>query len=144
MISKSLKRTLVSLAILAVLLAVAMPSVISQEVQQNPPPQQNPPRDDAPEPDEGMLMIKTGVSFINILLIVLLLFLYVDIYRKVHSEFTFGLILLMIVLLMYAISSNPALHRTFGYRGAGLGPFLILPDVFTTVALIVLLRLSNK
>ncbi|MFX1482350.1 MAG: hypothetical protein ACFFCP_04090 [Promethearchaeota archaeon] len=108
-------------------------------------PPSNPP---APRPPEGgdllalLVTVKTIVSFINIVLIVTLLVLYYRIYSDIQSRFTMGLLLLILVLLMYAVTSNPLVHILFGYYPFGLGPFTVIPDLFTTFALLVLLYLS--
>ena len=88
--------------------------------------------------------VKTMLSTINATLLVLLLGTYIDLYRKLKSEFTLGLILFSLILLLYAISSNPLLQQFLGYWGIGLGPFAMLPDLFTTFALVVLLYLTMK
>jgi hypothetical protein len=88
--------------------------------------------------------VKTILSTVNVALLVFLLISYLDIYRKIKSEFTIGLILFSLTLLFYALSSNPLVHWLFGFRGFGLGPFAMLPDLFTTVALTVLLYLTFK
>lgn len=87
---------------------------------------------------------KTILSTINATLLVFLLATYVDMYTKLKSEFTFGLILFSLILFLYALSSNPLLQWLFGYRAFGLGPFAMLPDMFTTLALAVLLYLTMK
>jgi hypothetical protein len=88
--------------------------------------------------------IQTVVSTINVTLSVFLLFIYIDIYRKTQSEFTIGLIILSAVLLLHAVVSNPFVTRIFGFRAFGLGPFILLPDLFTLAALSVLLYLSAR
>ena len=88
--------------------------------------------------------VKTILSTINATLLVFLLATYVDMYRKLKSEFTFGLLLFSLILLLYALSSNPLLQWLFGYRAFGLGPFAMLPDMFTTLALSILLYLTMK
>ena len=88
--------------------------------------------------------VKTLLSTINATLLVFLLATYVDLYKKLQSEFTSGLILFSLILLLYALSSNPLLQWLFGYRAFGLGPFAMLPDMFTTFALVVLLYLTMK
>jgi hypothetical protein len=86
---------------------------------------------------------KTVVSTINITLLIFLLLIYSSIYKKTRSEFTIGLMIFSAVLLLNALASNPLVIRAFGFRPFGLGPFALLPDLFTFVALIVLLYLSN-
>jgi len=49
-----------------------------------------------------------------------------------------------LILLFYTLSSNPLMQLLFGYRAAGLAPFAMLPDLFTTFALAVLLYLTMK
>ena len=87
---------------------------------------------------------KTVISTINATLLVFLLLIYADIYSKIKSEFTIGLIIFSMILLLYALSSNPLLQWLFNYRAFGLGPFAMLPDLFTTLALAVLLYLTMK
>jgi hypothetical protein len=76
---------------------------------------------------------------------IILIALYVNLYRKVKSDFTIGLIVVMMALFIYAITSNPFFQLIFGYRGVfGIGPFVIIPHLFTTLAMAVLLYISLK
>ena len=93
---------------------------------------------------EFYYIAKTVVSTINITMLIFLLILYADIYKKTRSEFTIGLIIFSATLLLYAFVSNPIVISIFGFRIFGLGPFALLPDLFTFAALIVLLYLSIK
>jgi uncharacterized membrane protein len=88
--------------------------------------------------------IKSVISTVNISLTLILLFIYVDIYRKTKSQFTIGLIIFSLILLFYTISSNPFIQLLFSFRAFGLGPFAMLPDIFTFAALLILLYLSLK
>ena len=88
--------------------------------------------------------VKTILSSINATLLVFLLVTYVDIYKKLRSEFTIGLIVFSLTLLLYALTSNPLLQWLFGYRAFGLGPFAMLPALFTSIALSILLYLTLK
>ena len=88
--------------------------------------------------------IKTVLSSINATLLVILLATYTDMYIKLKSEFTFGLIVFSLILLFYALSSNPLLQWLFGFRAFGLGPFAMIPDLFTSLALAVLIYLTMK
>jgi hypothetical protein len=91
---------------------------------------------------EAFYIAKTVISILNTALIIALLYIYAKIYRNIKSKFTAGLILTMFVLLLYAISSNPLLQILFGFRAFGMGPFAMIPDMFATVALVILLYLS--
>ncbi len=87
---------------------------------------------------------KTILTSLNATLLMILLFIYIDIFKKIRSEFTLGLILFSLVLLFYAISSNPLIQLLFGFRAIGLGPFAMIPDVFTSIALVILIYLTMK
>lgn len=87
---------------------------------------------------------KTVVSTVNLTLLVFLLIVYVDLYRKTQSEFTIGLIVFSLVLLFYALTANPLMQWIFGFYGSGLGPFAMIPDLFTCAALAVLSYLTLK
>jgi hypothetical protein len=88
--------------------------------------------------------VKAVVSTINVTLSVILLITYVGVYRKTRSEFTIGLVIFSAVFLLNALASNPLVIWAFGFRLFGLGPFAMLPDLFTFAALAVLLYLSVK
>ena len=136
-----------------VLLVVAAVAILSgfwaTSYEQRAPPFE--PRPWPRFPTERMLedlelfyTIKTIVSSVNVTLLVFLLLTYIGIYRKTQSEFTIGLILFSMVLLLYATASNPIVQVAFGYRAFGLGPFAMLPDIFSLIALAVLLYLTFK
>jgi len=88
--------------------------------------------------------VKVILTTVNAALLIFLLAAYLDVYRKLRSHFTIGLIVFSIVLLLYALSSNPLLHGLFGFRAFGLGPFAMLPDLFTCAALAVLVYLTFR
>jgi MFS family permease len=88
------------------------------------------------------MTLKTIVTFVNMALLLLLLGIYVDLYRHLKSNFTAGLVLLILVLLMNALTSNPLLFFRIGNPIMGFGGGFIIPDLFTTFALIVLFYLS--
>lgn len=137
------KKTTVILAVTVVaIVAAAIGLVLSTLIL--PPPQTPPPP--IPEPDRVLmdiyLKVKTMISLVNVVLIISLMSIYYGIYRQIKSNFTMGLILVMLVLLMYALTSNPLIHVAFGYQAQGLGPFAMVPDIFTTFALGVLLYIS--
>ena len=88
--------------------------------------------------------VRAVISTVNVALVLILLFTYLDIYRKTRAEFTAGLVIFSLVLLFYTVTSNPFVQIAFGFRAFGLGPFAMLPDLFTFIALLVLLYLSLK
>jgi len=100
------------------------------------------------EPPRGDIELfytaKTVISTVNMTLVIILMLMYIAIYRKTKSEFTVGLMIFSMILLLYTLASNPMMQWVFGFRAFGLGPFAMLPDLFTSIALAVLLYLTVK
>ena len=92
--------------------------------------------------DQPFFALKTIISFINIGLIIPLLMIYIQLYRSITSEFTLTLMIVVTALLLYAVTSNPLLSVFLGLETDCLGPFQIVPDIFTTIALVFLGRLT--
>ena len=86
----------------------------------------------------------TIISTINIALLAILIFIYVNIYVKTRSPFTIGLVIFALVFLVRDLTSSPLVTSIYGFRAYGLGPFAFLPSLFELVALSVLLYLSIK
>ena len=93
---------------------------------------------------KGYMVVKSTVTMINMTISIILIFIYVKIFRKLKTDFTLGLLIVMFAFLVYAITSNPLFYSIFGYWGFGMGPFQMIPDIFGTIALSVLLYLSMK
>ena len=93
---------------------------------------------------KAYMVVKSTVTMINMTISIILIFIYVKIYREIKSDFTLGLLIVMFAFLVYAITSNPLFYSIFGYWGFGMGPFQMIPDIFGTIALSVLLYLSLK
>jgi NADH:ubiquinone oxidoreductase subunit 2 (subunit N) len=93
-----------------------------------------------------LLILKTVLSSVNSILLTILFVIYLEIYQKTKAEFSLGLLIFTMALLIYSITSNPLIHGFAGFRlsGAGLGPFTMLPDLFTCIASAILLYLSRQ
>ena len=92
---------------------------------------------------ESVLRIKLFVTTLNVVVLLALLWNYIAIYRDLPNRFTLSLLLITVALLLYAVSSNPLLPLLLGFRhGTTLGPFVFIPDVFASIAVIVLLYQS--
>ena len=124
--------------ILAVVIIVVVLAIVWATLFTPPPPPASPP--DFPI----FFTLKTVITSVNATLLIILFLIYADIYRKTQSKFTLGLLIFTIALLLQVLSSHPLIHQLFGYRGAGLGPFLMLPDFFTLIASVMLLYLAYK
>ena len=85
-----------------------------------------------------------AVATVNLVIALVLILLYMEVYRDVKSDFTVGLILVMMSFMLYALFSNPLIHSVFGFRAFGLGPFAIIPNIFAMIAMSTLLYLSLK
>ena len=90
------------------------------------------------------LAITSVISIVNVTLLIILVITHIDIYRKTKSEFTIGLIVFSFILLLHAIFSIPLMPRIFGFHAVGLGPFIMLPNLFTLIAIILLLYLTFR
>jgi hypothetical protein len=99
-----------------------------------------------PNTDEmqSYLTLRAIVSTVNTGLSLYLLMVYVGIYSRTRAEFTIGLVILAAILLVHAIMSNPLLYVLLPFRPYSFGFFTALPELFTTVAVVVLLYLSQK
>lgn len=95
-----------------------------------------------PQGQEEAKQLKTVISFINLGLLIPLFIIYLMIYRDLKSAFTLGLLAVIFALGMYAVTSNPLIIGLLGGRTGEIGLFQIIPDLCTTVALIILVRIS--
>ena len=100
-------------------------------------------RPPSPEELQTYFTVKTIVSMMNAGLSAIVLIVYAEIYVKTRAQFTIGLVILSAVLFIYAIASNPLLHA-LSFQVYGIGLVGALPDLFTTVATVVLLYLSME
>lgn len=92
---------------------------------------------------EPVTDVRLFISTFNVLLLLVLAWSYLAVYRDLPNRFTLSLLLFTAALLLYALASNPVVHLVFGFRGGpGLGPFAFLPDLFAAVAVTVLLYQS--
>jgi hypothetical protein len=91
---------------------------------------------------EFFYIAQTIVSAINIALLVILIVNYVFIYIKTRSQFTIGLLIFASALSLKDLFANPFVTAFFGYQVFGLGPFVLIPNIFEFAALLVLLYLT--
>jgi hypothetical protein len=84
------------------------------------------------------------LSSINAVLLIVMLCIFISIYKKTKSEFSFGLIFFGIAFLIKDLIANPYITGALSYYAAGLGPFIVLPDLFEFAALSALLYLHIK
>ncbi len=100
-------------------------------------------RDD-PELLERHLKLKTAITFANMTISLMLIFIYYKIYKQTKSQFTLGLMVVMASFFVYALTANPIIPRLMGLKPISFGLFSMIPDMFALVALFTLLYLSQK
>lgn len=93
---------------------------------------------------ENFFMVKIFITTLNIFLIGSLIWNYTSIYKEMKNKFTLSLMIFSLSLLFYAVSSSPIFHILFGFRGSGLGPFQFIPDLFSLIAVTILLYQSYE
>ena len=144
--SKKIGILLAILLALAVMLAVVLSSYKTSQISPQNPGSPFSPRSQGTFPGDFELYytFRTVLSTINIVLIALLIFNYIGIYRKTRSEFTLGLLLFAGCLLVKDVTLNPIIIGLGGFGLYGLGPFAFIPDLFEMTALLVLFYLSVK
>jgi hypothetical protein len=134
--------------VIVILIVVAVAAALWAEATwfRPPPPfvRRVPPPTGIPGDYELFYTAEAVISTVNITLSFLLVLIYVSIYLKTRSQFTIGLIVFLSAFFLDAIASSPFITRAFGFHAFGLGPFALLPSVFTLGALAVLLYLSVK
>jgi hypothetical protein len=140
---RSVRVTLILVALVVVALVAAF-WAINTSFPFLPPLGRYRPPEFIPGDIELYYTVKTVVSSINVTLLTILFVTYIGIYMKTKSEFTLGLMIFSIVMLLNALTSNPLLLRIFGFIPFGLGPFAMLPDLFTLFALVILSYLTFK
>ena len=108
-----------------------------------PPPPPGPP-DQVSGEMQFYYTVNTIVSTINATLSIFLLAAYVELCKKTPSGFTLALIIVSTALLLNALAFNPYILWVFHFRGSGLGPFAVLPGLFTSITLVALLYLAFR
>jgi len=93
---------------------------------------------------EFFYLAHTVISTVNIILLIALLFIFINVYKKTRSEFSFGLIIFGIAFLLKDITASPFMANAFSFYASGLGPFIVLPDLFEFAILTILLYLHIK
>ena len=98
-----------------------------------------------PPPNMWLSNLQAMITLGNVMLLLCLLFIYAKSYNQIKSKFALGLIAFIVLLIVQAFTSIPFVHYMWGFRRMhALGLFVILPDVFEFVALLILLYISRK
>jgi hypothetical protein len=103
-----------------------------------------PPPEGIPGDIQLYYVLNSVFSTLNASLLVFLMALYATIYVRQRVNFTLWLIIFCSVLLLDALTSNPITQWVFGFHPSGLGPFAMLPTIFASAALAILLYLTLR
>ncbi len=82
------------------------------------------------------------LSTVSIILLFALVIVYAKTYGETNARFSLGLAIVLLALLFQSILTSPLVYGAFGQDSGGLGPFLLLADVFKIVAFTIFLYLS--
>ncbi|MDQ2055664.1 hypothetical protein [Halobellus sp. H-GB7] len=95
---------------------------------------------------EIVLLIRLEIllTTVNLVLLLVLSGIYLKLYRDLPNKYTVSLVVLSLALLLYAFSSNPLVHSILGFRPRpNIGAFVFIPDLFISIAILVLLYQSQ-
>ena len=101
------------------------------------------PRPETMEFMQDILMVHALLSFTMLVLSLYLVFIYLRDYLQLKSPFTLGLLIAVFSFMLFAIAANPLLHIFFDVYG-GKGVFSIVPYLFATISLAILVWISSK
>ena len=108
------------------------------------PPSSRPPTYFTPNDFEFFYYAHAIISTVNIALLIVLSIIFISVYRKTRSEFSYGLIVFGFAFLLKDVVASPFMAGIFSFYASGLGPFIVLPDIFELAALSVLLYMNLK
>ena len=93
---------------------------------------------------EAYINARIIITSLNAVLYGYLTYFYIQLYRENESKFSLGLTALSIVLFVYSATSNPYLLQFIGRPGfAWMAIFNFVPDLFSTVAALIMVYLSK-
>ena len=93
---------------------------------------------------EAYINARIIITSLNAILYGYLTYFYIKLYRENESNFSLGLTALSVVLLVYSVTSNPFLLQFAGRPGfAWMAIFNFVPDLFSTVAALIMVYLSK-
>jgi hypothetical protein len=89
-----------------------------------------------------IVRIASGLSTVDLALLLALIFVYVRTYWETRARFALGLSVFLGALTIQTVFASPLLFSAFGFGPGGLVPFLSVSYVFATFALSLFLYLS--
>lgn len=93
---------------------------------------------------EAVIRVEVFFSTFNSVVLVVLVGTYYQLYRGLPNKYTVSLLLLGIALLLFAVTGHPLLHVLMGFvPTVSVGPFTFIPDLFVSMAVIILFYQSQ-
>jgi len=96
--------------------------------------------------DENCYTARLLLSGFNIILCAYLIMAYVRDYLALRSGFMLGVIAFLFAFLLYGLSSFPPFTAYLGYSmqgTGGMGAFSLVPTIFTAIALLIFIKISQ-
>lgn len=93
---------------------------------------------------QTVILLKVFFTSLNIVLLLGLVTNYLKIYSGLRTSLSRSLVAFSGALMLYAITSSPLTHVLAGFELISVGPFTFLPDIFVTLATIIILRESYR
>ena len=132
---------IVLMIVVAAIVGAVFGNLMAAQFDREDPPD----REDIEKDDYAIYRtMAAAVATVNLVIALVLILLYIEVYRDVKSDFTVGLMMVTMSFMLYALFSNPLIHSVFGFRAFGLGPFAIIPNFFAMIAMSTLVYLSLK
>jgi hypothetical protein len=91
-----------------------------------------------------MYTMVTIIICMNLSLLIGLLYTYIKSFKQTSSTFLMGLVLFLGVLFVQSLLSLPIIQHSVGQTISDIGLFNVLPNLFETLALIILFYLSSE
>ena len=91
-----------------------------------------------------MYTMVTVIICMNLTLLIGLLYTYFKSFKQTSSTFLMGLVLFLGVLFVQSLLSLPIIQHSVGQTISDIGLFNVLPNLFETLALIILFYLSSE
>jgi len=91
-----------------------------------------------------MYTMVTIIICMNLSLLIGLLYTYIKSFKQTNSTFIMGLVLFLGVLFVQSLLTLPIIQHSVGQTISDIGLFNVLPNLFETLALIILFYLSSE
>lgn len=91
----------------------------------------------------AIVRVELFFATFNSFMMIVMVAVYGRIYRQLPNKYTASLTLLGVALLLYAVTSHPLVHVIFGFSLSTVGAFTFIPDLFVSMAVIILFYQSQ-